>query len=219
MASSILEYMASSDLKVRFWKSDSDPSVDNWNAVVYSGGVDDAAILEAVGDGPAPSSPRLSGSTNKQQVAKVSYTHDAMIDLIIANPAIKQIQLAEHFGYRPHTISIIINSDAFQEALAKRRDEVVSPELRATIQDRFRAMVAASQEYLLEKLSTSPTPQLALGVLNSASRSLGYGAREHPTVQVNNYVVELPPAARTSEEWAKGRTIDGDSHAIPSEAT
>lgn len=140
----------------------------------------------------------------------LSYTHEDCIDAILANPKVTQNDLAARYGYSATWISCVINSDAFQAALAKRRDEVISPELRATCEERFRALIAESQQRLLEKvvLPTCP-PALALGILNTASKAMGYGARD-TNIQINQaFVVALPPAAASSEDWAAGHAQPG----------
>jgi hypothetical protein len=102
--------------------------------------------------------------------------------------------------------------------LAKRRDEVLSPELRASVEERFKALVQKSQDILLEQLHIKPTPGLALGVLNTASKALGYGARDS-AIQVNaTFVVALPAQAESSEAWTRGRTIE-HAPAGPGEGT
>ena len=150
---------------------------------------------------------------------KLNYTHEDCIDAILANPAVTQNALAERYGYTPSWISLIINSDAFQAALAKRRDEVISPELKATVEERFRALIMESQRVLHDKLMTPGCPpNIALGVLGTASRALGYGAREQ-NVNINQqFVVALPPASKTSEDWSKGRTINAPAAVRPSGA-
>jgi hypothetical protein len=148
---------------------------------------------------------------------KVSYTHEDCVDFIIQNPAITQKALAERYGYSQAWMSLIINCDAFQALLAKRRDEILSPEIRASIEERFKALVQRSQDLLLDALhGPKATPALALGVLGTASKALGYGARDL-TVKVDaSFVVELPRAAQSSEEWS-GRIIEGQkSNAVVS---
>jgi hypothetical protein len=146
---------------------------------------------------------------------KLNYTHEDCIDAILANPAVTQNELAARYGYTASWISLIINSDAFQAALAKRRDEVISPELRATVEERFRALITESQRVLHEKLlQPNCPPALALGVLGTASKALGYGARDASPIVNNTFVVALPPAAATSEDWARGRVIEHAPAAI-----
>lgn len=126
-------------------------------------------------------------------VQKVSYTHDGMIDLIIADPAISQGMLAAHFGYSPSWVCQVIASDAFQMRLAERTAELVDPTIRATVEDRFKALILRSLDILREKLDR-PAAQipdnLAIRSLELGSRALGYGARDTPAAApaVNMYV-------------------------------
>lgn len=117
-------------------------------------------------------------------IQKVAYTHDAMIDLIIANPSISQNQIAAHFGYTASWISQIISSDAFQSRLAERRNEIVDPAIRATVEEQFKGIVYRSLDILRTKLAR-PADQvpdnLALRSLDLASRALGFGARDRET--------------------------------------
>lgn len=116
-----------------------------------------------------------------QGIAKVRYTHDAMIDFIIAQPTISQNALAAKFGYTPAWISQIISSDAFQSRLAARRDELVDPEIIASVKLNFEALVLRSQALLLEKLNRPAEAipdNLVLRTLEAASRAAGYGAKD-----------------------------------------
>ena len=45
------------------------------------------------------SEPLQGTASAANSIARVKYSHDAMIDLIIANPMIPQGQIAQHFGY------------------------------------------------------------------------------------------------------------------------
>jgi hypothetical protein len=131
--------------------------------------------------------PSLGG---RQAIGKVSYTHDAMIDLIVANPAISQGQLAAAFGYTPAWVCQVIASDAFQSRLAARRDELVDPTIKATIEDRFKALVLRSMEVLQEKLNapSSVIPDnLALRTVELTTRALGYGAKIDPQPPAPTY--------------------------------
>src|SRR2546421_725388 len=56
-------------------------------------------------------------------VRGLRYTHEAMVDMLIAEPWISQNELAARFGFSPSWISTVICSDAFQAKLAERRGE------------------------------------------------------------------------------------------------
>lgn len=114
-------------------------------------------------------------------IAKVAYSHAAMIDLIIANPGISQNALANYFGYTPSWISQVISSDTFQGALAKRREEIVDPVLMATVKENFDALVLRSLDILQQKLNRPALEipdNLALRALEIGSRAAGYGAKD-----------------------------------------
>lgn len=83
---------------------------------------------------------------------KISYTHDKLIDVMIAQPRAKRRELAEMFGYTPEWIGRVTNTDAFRMRMAARREEVVDPTLTATLEERFRAVTARSLDVLQEKL-------------------------------------------------------------------
>lgn len=123
---------------------------------------------------------RVEARTQAQAIAKVSYSHLAMIDLIIAQPGISQNALAAHFGYTPSWISQVIVSDAFQSALAKRREEVVDPILQASVEEGFKGLVARSLDILHQKLNRPALEipdNLALRTLEIGARAAGYGAK------------------------------------------
>lgn len=146
-----------------------------------------AILDQAISETPKPAAPQWPSGAARG-VQKISYTHDAMIDLIIANPAISQNQLALHFGYSASWVSQVIACDAFQARLAERTKDLVDPTIRATVEDRFKALVLRSLDILREKLdkpSEAIADNLALRTLELSSRALGYGARQDPT----------PPAA------------------------
>lgn len=114
-------------------------------------------------------------------IQKLHYTHDAMIDLIIAQPGISQNNLALHFGYTASWVSRIIASDAFQARLAERTKEMVDPALRATIEDQFKGIVARSLDIISQKLNKPADQipdQLALRTLEISARAAGYGAKD-----------------------------------------
>lgn len=138
-------------------------------------------------------------------VAKVRYSHDAMIDLMIAEPSIRQNDLAAIFDRTPAWVSIVINSDAFQARLEQRRAELVDPQIIASIKDRISAVATASLDRMLEKLS-GPLPATDNFILESAklaTKALGYGAREGGGGQTNvAVVIQVPQKAASAADWA-----------------
>ena len=123
------------------------------------------------------------------QPPRVRYTHEAMVDLIVENPWISQNQLAAHFGYSPAWISTIITSDAFQARLEDRRHEVIDPEMRLSLRERFQAIVTQSLRVLQEKIS-KPADQvndmLVLKTVELGAKALGLGGNAPTPVLVTS---------------------------------
>lgn len=112
---------------------------------------------------------------------KLKYSHTDMIDFIIANPGVKGEQLAIRYGYTPGWISNVMASDAFQSALAARRDEIVDPALKATMQERFTAMTIQSLARLQEKLEAPQvSDQVVLRAVELGAKALGIGGNAAP---------------------------------------
>lgn len=153
-------------------------------------------------------------SQHHARIQKTRYSHEAMIDIIVAEPTIKQNELATRFEKSVGWISRIIGSDAFQAALAKRREELTDPFLVATIEERFKGLAMQSLDVIVEKLESSKNADLAMKALDISSKALGFGARAPSgSGNVTNFVVQLPAKAADSADWsanhAGGRLIEG----------
>lgn len=138
----------------------------------------------------------------KDKLKRVHYTHDAIIDLIIAEPGISQYEIAAAFGYTPAWISMMVNSDAFLAALAKRKTELIDTTLVANIEERLRTVANRSLDVVITKLHANPSMDEALTALQIATKALGFGARiDNSATQINNFVVALPERSANSEDW------------------
>jgi len=143
------------------------------------------ALFEGLADVPGPSDPalRVAGIPTGDGLLKkgLNYSHEAMLDFIIANPFAGGEELSKHFGYSRSWISTVLCSDAFQSRLAERREQLVDPQLRMTLEEQARGLFARSMEVLREKFD-QPSKlipyQLALQTFAQSARALGYGVRE-----------------------------------------
>lgn len=140
------------------------------------------------------------------RIDKTRYSHEALIDQIIANPRSSQNDLAKHFGYSVSWISRIMGSDAFQAALAKRRDDITDPFLIATVEEKLRGLADQSINVIAQKLEATQNADLAIKTLDLATKALGFGAR-HESGRggniTNTFVVAMPGKAPDSDQWAK----------------
>lgn len=152
------------------------------SAVERSMDLDLDAMFEGVMKGSEATAglPTAPVTPKKPGIQKLRYTHLAMIDVMIANPGIRQNALAEMFERTPSWISTIIASDSFQMQYAKRVDETVGTELRDVAKERMKGMMLRSLDILEAKLDQDEKlvpDNLALRALELSSRALGYGAK------------------------------------------
>ena len=162
------------------------------------------AAVERIGKGSLPS----------VRPPKIRYTHEAMADLMLENPWISQDQLAAHFGYSPAWISTVVTSNAFQAFYASRRAELLDPELRLTLEERFRALTTKSLQVLQEKLSRPAdqvSDQLALRAAELGAKSLGIGGNAPPPPPPNP--AEYLPAIAERLMRLQGRSMQSVSDA------
>lgn len=138
----------------------------------------------------------------KPKIAEVSYTHDAVIDTILTNPAISQNELAAVFGYSVAWMSIIINSDAFQERMAERKAELVDPKLRATIAEKVDGAANRALDRLIDRLDSPTHGAIKTQDLVSIAKLAVAPKTPQIAIQQNNtYVAALPTPARDSKSW------------------
>ena len=134
--------------------------------------------------------------------SKKLITHDAIIDFVLANPAATYREIGGAFGYSPEGIGIICRSDAFKARYESRKDAVVDPIVRQSVEDRLQGLAHASIDILQRKLATSDDPKLALAALDASTKAAQYGARGGAVGGPVTFVVQLPGPAANSVEWA-----------------
>lgn len=136
------------------------------------------------------------------EVAKVRYTHDAIIDEILVDPAISQGELARRFGFSQAWMSIIINSDAFKARLAERKGVLIDPQITAKVEERLESLANRALDRLLDRVESSvPLKPMEL----VAIAKLGVGDRANRPAQApqtnNLYVFTAPAVPDSSAEW------------------
>lgn len=140
--------------------------------------------------------PLESTASAADALQRVRYRHDALIDIVIANPQVSQNELANHFGFSVGWLSRVMCSDAFQMRLAQRRSEIVEPGLLLTFEERLRGLAQRSIDLLAERLEATddegnniaPT-DVVFKALELSSKALGYGARQTNVAIQNNLTV------------------------------
>lgn len=117
------------------------------------------------------------GFDEGKAILRVNYTHDSMIDMILAEPDVSQTKLAEIYGYSQGWISRVIASDAFQARMEERKAQLVDPTVAKALDDRLKGLATQSLEIVARKLESADSATYALEALGLASKALGYGAR------------------------------------------
>lgn len=146
----------------------------------------------------------MSELTQALAPAKMRPWHELVIDMIIANPTLKQGEIAKMVGRSQTWLSIVMNGDMFKARLAERKEEIVDPALRATVDDRFRAVANGASEEFLRRLELAPNSIRTKDLVDAmavTSSGLGMGPSNQPTFQQNLYVVQAPPKAVSTEAW------------------
>ena len=162
------------------------------------------------------------------RLKRISYTHDALIDLIIEQPGMDQNHLAAHFGYTASWISNILASDAFKARLAARREEIIDPEIRATVKERMEALLVRSVTVLMTKLENSQvSDNLALRAAELGAKSLGLGVAAPPAApdtgvdrlaNLAERLITLQSRVRQGVTYdGQGQIFEAESSPVPQE--
>lgn len=148
-------------------------------------------------------------------IAKIRYSHQDMIDFILANPGTTQRALAMRYGYTEGWICNVMASDAWQAAFAARRTELVDPALLLTIEERMRGITVRSAERLMEKLDAPQvSDQTVLRAFELGAKAMGVGGHAGPKEPAADHLARL--AERLIDLQAnvrKGVTYDGQAEA------
>lgn len=148
------------------------------------------------------------------QVAKVSIKHDAILDVLVANPTLRRSEVAAMFGVTVPWLSTIIHSDVFQEKLRERQDLVFDVAVIRPIQDKLLGMANQTVERLMEAVQFESDPKTLNTILDTTLKNLGYGQKSvgAPVNQQNNFTFNV-----TKEELADARKLIGRGSQVPLE--
>lgn len=153
--------------------------------------------------GNVASAPLQGTESASKAIQRVSYTHDAMCDLIIANPSISKTAIAAHFGYSQTWVSRIMGSDAFQMRLSVRKADLVDPSLVLSIEEKLRVLLHESLDVVIEKIATTKSADMAFKGIEIGAKALGYGARQQNLTVQQSFVVAMPTQIPDQSTWAQ----------------
>lgn len=130
------------------------------------------------------------------------YSHEAMIELMIEHPNWTHKQFAAYWGKGAGWFASILASDNFQLALDGRRGEIANPEITATLDERYRAVVLRGLDVLQDRLGGKEvSDNLILRAVEIGGKALGMGQDKAPPVAPTGSVDAL--AERLMSAFAK----------------
>lgn len=111
-------------------------------------------------------------ATDSNTLKKLTYTHEAMIDLILQEPTVTHKELAELFGFSEGWIGRVVVSDSFQSRLAERKAALVDPVIARSLNDRLRGVTTRAIDIVADKLDKEEVSAAyaldALGIATTA---------------------------------------------------
>lgn len=141
-----------------------------------------------------------------QAVAKVRYSHEALCDMLLAQPWSSQKDIAAYFDYSEAWVSQLLQSDALKEYMIKRKVELMDPLLRASMEERLDGLARRSIDILQAKLDLpidKVSSEVAIKALDISTRARGYGAGAKGVSITQNFVVAMPEKSVNGEAWVE----------------
>lgn len=163
---------------------------------------------------PRYTAPSFTTTTSPMPIQRLSATHHAIADWLIANPGKNQMErCATKFGYTRAWLSTLIHTDAFQ-ALLRSKQEDVFHEVVVPLKEKIAGVAHAGLDRLGEHLDKADFKETA-DVTKDMLAALGYGPKAVPAggVNQNNYYFG-PDALEAARERNRSRFNSGDSNAI-----
>lgn len=135
---------------------------------------------------------------------QLTYTHKAMMDLILANPTMPMEDLAEHFGVTKAWAKKVTMSDAFQGLLDKRREEIINPIISESVTEKIRGLTTNTLDTLNARVESGVVKTTELiEIARIGMTSMGLLDMSDKVTNNNQFVVAMPNKVADADEWAK----------------
>lgn len=185
-------------------------------------------VTEVFFNSPRPEKKEVARESNPKAPGpkRVSITHEGIINWLIENPGRPQRDCALFFDVTQAWLSTIIHSDAFQERLRQRQDEIAAL-VGVGIQAQLRGGAAIALERLTEKLTVCDDREFLLDATDKLFHRLGFAPKSSPLgaptgnspalVQNNQYNITVArddlAAARELMQGRQGSVVEGSGSA------
>lgn len=140
-------------------------------------------------------------------IQKMSPRHEAILNFILANPTAKMGEVAAAFQVSPAWLSVVIHSDAFQNQLHRRHEEIFDTAVVAPVKTKLNAAVDLTLDRYLEKVTTFDSDQI-IDASNKMLGRLGFGTsggKGGTVINANNVQINNGHVQRDVLEEARSR--------------
>jgi len=135
---------------------------------------------------------------------QLTYTHKAMMDLILANPTMPMEDIAEYFNVTKAWVKKVTMSDAFQAVLDKRREEIINPIISESVTEKIRGLTNNTLDALNLRVESGVVKTTELiEIAKIGLTSQGLLDTSDKVVNNNQFVVAMPNKIANAEEWAQ----------------
>ncbi len=117
-------------------------------------------------------------------IQKMSHKHEEILNFLLLNPTMKMGEVAAIFGVTFPWLSTIVWSHAFQDQLARRKDQIFDSAVLASIDDKLVAASHVTLDAYLEKVPNLTADQL-ISANDKLLNRLGYGTKPANGSSVN----------------------------------
>jgi len=141
----------------------------------------------------------------QNQIDTLNFRHEAIVDMMLAHPEMKQNDIANKLDLTPAWLSTVVNSDAFRVYYEKRREEYTLELHNKTVRKLYDVALAAT-EVVLEALGEDEVdPRFALDAKDKSLHRLGYGPSKGNVVLNQNNIVNQYPVDSELLQQARER--------------
>lgn len=96
---------------------------------------------------------------------ELTYTHEAVADLILKEPTVTIAELAAIFGMRHYAIRKLVVHEVFKKHMAYRKATLIDPHISRSLNERARTISMQAMEIISKRMVDKPDSAYALKVL------------------------------------------------------
>lgn len=160
------------------------------------------------------------------EIQEVRIRHEAIMDFMIANPTVKQGDIAAKFGLTEAWLSQVIHSDAFQLMLRDKQDKIFHHTV-LPLREKMTVAAHLGMDRLIERLPQETELEVLRKTSEGLLDRLGFSPKGNLNpapggvggVVVNINLSELEQARQLLHNKRLGVTVDGESTAFCLPAT